>query len=207
MAATLFLARHGETDWNLERRWQGHADPPLNATGRAQSLALASVVRGLGIEAAYSSDLARARETAELVVDGLGVGVRLDRELREADVGEWSGLTTAEIERRFPAGAARRRAGRTGWDHGESYEAMAARVERALIAIAANHPGGRVLVVTHGGPVRSVRRLAGCPLPGRADVENCELDRIVVEDGRLRWLDSTCGGLHQPVRRSGGEAG
>ncbi len=197
MAATLFLARHGETEWNLERRWQGHADPPLNPTGRAQAAVLAGVVAGLGIGAVYSSDLCRAHETAAIAAEGLGLDVRLEAELREVDVGEWSGLTTPEIELRFPDGAARRRAGATGWEHGETYEAMGERVERALAAIAARHPGGHVLVISHGGPIRSVRQAAGCTLDDWPRIGNCDLDEIAVGEGRMRWLGSTRGGLHR----------
>lgn len=207
MATTLFLARHGETDWNLERRWQGHADPPLNATGRAQARALAAVVAGLDIEAVYSSDLARARETAAIAVSGLGLDVRPEPQLREVDVGEWSGLTTPEIDVRFPEGMERRRAGGTGWNHGETYEAMGERVERALVAIAAEHSGGRVLVISHGGPLRSVRRAAGCPLVDWPRIANCDLDEIAVEEGRMRWRDSLRGGLHQPEQGSRNDAG
>ena len=86
----------------------------------------------------------------------------MEAALREVDVGEWSGLTTDEIEARYPEGAARRRSGGTGWEHGESIEAMSARIVAALVAIAAAHDGETVLVVTHGGPIREVRRAAGC---------------------------------------------
>ena len=78
---TLLVARHGQTDWNLERRWQGHADPPLNETGRAAGAgARRARSPAAGIEAVYSSDLARARETAEIVADALGLaGARSTR--------------------------------------------------------------------------------------------------------------------------------
>src|SRR5579871_6119870 len=108
MAATILLARHGETEWNVARRWQGHAESDLTDTGRAQALELASLVGESGISAIYSSDLRRAADTASIVADALGLTVRVDAELREVDVGEWSGLTSAEIEARFPEGAARR---------------------------------------------------------------------------------------------------
>src|SRR5579864_7883681 len=112
----LLLARHGETDWNREHRWQGRADPPLNARGREQAAALAASLAQVPLGAIYSSDLARALETAELVGGALGVAVTSEPALREIDVGEWSGLTTAEIERTFPAGWARHRAGGDGWE-------------------------------------------------------------------------------------------
>src|SRR5579871_2475081 len=104
---TLLLARHGETDWNSERRWQGHADRPLNDTGRAQAAELAESLDGTAIAAIYSSDLARARETAEIVAARLGLTVVLDPGLREVDVGDWSGVRHDEVAARFPEGFAR----------------------------------------------------------------------------------------------------
>src|SRR5262245_46711037 len=152
MPTTFLIARHGETDWNRERRWQGHADPPLNDLGREQACALAERLRADPLDAIYSSDLARARETAEIVGRRLGIDARL----REVDVGEWSGLTTPELERLHPDGLRRRRFGGTGWERGESYAAMGARVVEALRDIAATNAGRRVLVVTHGGPMCSI---------------------------------------------------
>ena len=111
---TILLVRHGETDWNLERRWQGHIDRPLNDVGRAQARALADRLDSEPFAAVYSSDLARARETAEIVAAAHGLPVHLDPRLREADVGEWSGLTADEIERRYPEGC-----GRSGHPVGE----------------------------------------------------------------------------------------
>ena len=200
MAATLLLARHGETGWNVERRWQGHAESDLTANGRAQAQALAGRLRGRGIDAIYSSDLRRARDTAAIVAGELGLPVQVEEALREVDVGEWSGLTTDEIEKRYPAAAARRRGGETGWEHGEPIEAMGARIEAALVAIAAAHSDQTVLVVTHGGPIREMRRAAGVHSEGWHHVGNCEVDEVAVREGQIRWLDSTRGGLHQQVQ-------
>jgi broad specificity phosphatase PhoE len=197
---TLFLVRHGQTDWNLEGRWQGHADPPLNELGRDQARALAESLPGWELDAIWSSDLARTRETAEIVGDRVGVAVRFDPRLREVDVGEWSGLTTAEVERLYPGGLERRRVGQTGWESGESYEAMGARVVDGLHAIAGAEPTGRVLVVTHGGPISAVWRACGGSLADWRRAGNCDLDEIAIEDGRMRWIHSTRGGLHQQVQ-------
>jgi len=133
---TLLLARHGETDWNRERRWQGHSDTPLNDAGREQARALALELADERLDALYSSDLARSAETAEIVGGALGLAVRLDRRLREVDVGEWSGLTRGEVEERYPEGVTRRLAGGTGWEQGEAHEAMGERVRAALFEIA-----------------------------------------------------------------------
>ena len=198
---TLLLARHGETDWNLERRWQGHADPPLNDLGRKQARSLAESLAARPIDALYSSDLARARETAEIVGERIALPVGLDPRLREVDVGEWSGLTSPEVEQRFPVGLERRRAG-TGWDQGEAYEAMGARVVAALHEIAGAHPGERVVVVTHGGPIGAVWLASGGERADWVRSANCDLDEIAVESGRIRWIHSVRGGgLHQQVQR------
>jgi len=196
----VLLARHGETDWNAARRWQGHADPPLNERGREQARSLAALLAGRSVSTIYSSDLQRASETAGIVAESLGLPVRLDERLREVDVGEWSGLTTVEIEERFPGALARRRDGGSGWELGESYEAMGERVKAALLAIAGAHPDEIVLAVTHVGPVRMMRRLAGLQGEEWQRVANCDLDELAVRGGRIRWLDSTRGGLHEQVQ-------
>ncbi|HEY5099343.1 MAG TPA: histidine phosphatase family protein, partial [Gaiellaceae bacterium] len=93
---TLLLVRHGETDWNAERRWQGHADVPLNDRGREQARVLAEQLTGESIDAIYSSDLSRARDTADIVGVRLGVPVVVDADLREIDVGPIEGMTAEE---------------------------------------------------------------------------------------------------------------
>jgi broad specificity phosphatase PhoE len=188
---TLLLARHGETDWNSERRWQGHSDQPLNDRGREQARELADSLVGRRIDAVSSSDLWRARETAEIVAGRLGLPVEIDRGLREVDVGEWSGLVHTEIETRFPEGFRRWQEGLHGWEEGETYDAMGVRVVTALLAIAARHESETVLVVSHGGAIRAsqasaaglrndeFRRGESRPTP------NCSVFEFVVAEGRL----------------------
>jgi broad specificity phosphatase PhoE len=153
---TILLARHAETDWNRDHRWQGHADPPLNATGIEQAEELARRLAGEHFDAIYSSDLRRASETARAVARGRGLEVILDGGLREIDVGEWSGLSTTEIEERYPEGFARHVAGGDGWVEGEPHAVMSARVVAAVDRIAKANPGGRVLCVLHGGTIRAL---------------------------------------------------
>jgi broad specificity phosphatase PhoE len=200
MTTTLFLARHGQTDWNFEHRWQGHADPPLNEVGRTQARELGMLLAGRGVSAVYSSDLRRASETAELAAAALGLPVVLDSRLREVDVGEWSGLTTAEVEARYPEGYRRRRGGRTGWTEGEELGAMARRVVAALLEIAEHHPGETVLVVSHGGPLRAAAAACGLEPGSYPNARNGDVAEIAVRDGLMRWLDSSRGGLHQQVQ-------
>ena len=166
---TLLLARHGETEWNRDERFQGHADPPLNETGRAQAQAFAEQLAEEPIDAVYSSDLRRASETAEIVGARLGLQVEQDRGLREIDVGSWQGLTRAQIDGR-------------PWD-GETYAEHAERVTQALREISTRHPDGRVLIVSHGGTLRRVQQaVLGEPLPV---VEHCTVWTCMLENGEL----------------------
>jgi broad specificity phosphatase PhoE len=157
---TILIARHGESDWNRERRWQGQADRPLNERGREQARALAERLAHVELDAVYSSDLRRARDTAAVVAARQGLDVQVMPELREVDVGSWSGLTRAEAEERFPEGFRRWRSGFPGWEDGETYEAMTDRVVAAVERIGHDHEGGRVLVVSHGGPIRALHAAA-----------------------------------------------
>src|SRR3954451_11247139 len=118
---TVYLARHGESDWNVERRWQGHADRPLTERGRQQARPLAERLAAVDLDAVYASDLRRAWETAEAVAAPKGLQVGRLPELREVNVGSWCGLTRDECAERFPEAFARWQAGGFGWDEGESY--------------------------------------------------------------------------------------
>jgi len=182
-ATRILLARHGETDWNRIGRWQGHADPPLNETGRHQAAALAGRLTGDGVAAVYSSDLQRAGETARIVADRLRLPVVQDADLREIDVGSWSGLTRDEVRARYPDGFARWLDGEIGHD-GETREDLTDRVVSAVERIADAHPGETVLVVTHGGAIRALRRHAAGD-PGDA-IENCGTLTVDRLDGVLR---------------------
>jgi probable phosphoglycerate mutase len=158
----LLLARHGETDWNRERRWQGHADPPLNDQGRAQARELAEALAGETLDAIYASDLRRAYETAEIVGARLGVPVTSEPGLREIDVGSWSGLTREQV-----AGLE--------WD-GEPQDAHRERVLEVVRRLVRLHPQGRVLLVTHGGSLRRIFEAIGAG--DRAAAANCEVFRL-----------------------------
>jgi probable phosphoglycerate mutase len=171
---TILLARHGETDWNRDGRFQGWADPGLNDDGRAQARALADRLRDVPFDAVYSSDLRRAHETAVIVAEPHDVPVIADPGLREIDVGSWSGLTRAEIEERFP-----------GAEHhdGETREEHLGRVVAAVERIARAHTGERILVVSHGGSLRALRRhCIGEPVH---PIENCGVYELHFRDERF----------------------
>jgi broad specificity phosphatase PhoE len=191
---TIFLARHGESDWNVEKRFQGHRDRPLTERGREQAHALADLVGAEKIGAVYTSPLSRARETAEIVAARVGLKVVALPELREVDTGSWSGLSRADVEARFPEGFARWRSGGSGWENGESYDEMAERVIGALRKIAEDHPDGHVLVISHGGPIRAIHAAAeGLAIKDYRRLKpvepNARLSAVAVENGRLTRLD------------------
>ena len=161
--ARILLVRHGESEWNALGRWQGQADSPLSDLGRQQAKA---VSRSLGaLDAVASSDLQRARVTAEILASELGVGpVIVDADLRERDAGEWSGLTRAQIHERYPGwlpddpalrdGPTSHEVRRPpGW---ETDEHLCDRALAALARLAAVTGDGEALAVTHGGLVYAI---------------------------------------------------
>lgn len=158
--ARIVLLRHGETEWNREDRWQGSgSDVPLNDRGRAQAAEVADVLAARDpCSALYSSDLRRALETARIVGERLGLEVRTDPAFREMSHGHWEGKTKAEILEIWAAEyhafeSDPRRVRRPG---GDSYGDLARRLWPALDRLADRHPGERIVLVTHGGPIRLV---------------------------------------------------
>lgn len=155
----IVYARHAESTWNAAGRWQGQADPPLSARGRAQAEALAGRLGGRGgIGLLATSPLARARQTAEILGARLGLEPRPVDALKELDAGVWSGLTRAEVERRFPEELARFLSGdpEVCAGGGESRSALAARVAGALRELFSTASGGDLAVVGHLGALRSL---------------------------------------------------
>jgi broad specificity phosphatase PhoE len=193
---TILLARHGESDWNRSQRWQGFADRPLTDLGRRQAAELAARLGETELDTIYSSDLRRARETAEIVARSKGLDVHATPDLREVDVGSWSGLTRAQAEAQFPERYLRWLRGGEGWEDGETYEQMSERVVAAVQRIAALHDGGRVLVVAHGGSIRAVHAAAlGLDVHSYRRIQrvepNATLSAVCVEDDRFSELCRT----------------
>ena len=182
----LLLVRHGETDWNLQGRSQGHTDIPLNDNGIRQAKCLAERLRGIEITGAYCSDLVRARVTAETVLAGRdGMTAIVDPRLRELGLGVWEGLHATEIASRYQRE-------REEWvsspssfriSGGETLVEVQARMDSAFDAILSSHDEGTVLVVSHGYAL--ITWICG--------VLGLHLDRF-----RHIWLDPT--GVSEVIR-------
>jgi alpha-ribazole phosphatase/probable phosphoglycerate mutase len=191
----LLLARHGESLWNAERRFQGATDIALSDRGRAQAEALARGLRGYRVRAAYVSPYRRAVETAERALRGTGVPLVIDEELRELSLGEWEGCTVEEVRARDgdPYVAWLRAPHDCPPPGGEPLPVVSERVQAALARIAAAHPAGDdVLVVAHGGVISVYAcYLLGCSFNDlwRLRVDNASL--TVVRPPRLVSLNDT----------------
>lgn len=159
---TLYLVRHGETDWNAAGRCQGRADVPLNAAGLAQARELSERLSGLEFDAAYTSPLARARATAAEILRPHGLRAAGVPELVELSYGELQGTTTADWEPSFRA-AWEATPWAVSFPAGESLAMAQARAVPVLERIVAAHPGETVLIVGHG----HVNRLLALHLLGR----------------------------------------
>ncbi len=152
----VLLVRHGESTWNAERRVQGQLDPPLSGEGRRQAGLLARRLAGRTLAGFYSSDLQRAMETSTLVGDALGQAPVPLPSLREIYLGEWEGVRTEDIARRFPK-VWEKWVREPDWDlvpGAESGASFEARAGDAIAGIFNLHASGEVLVVTHGGVIQ-----------------------------------------------------
>lgn len=158
----LLLARHGETAWNDERRYQGHIDIPLNAAGEKQAAALARRLAAFEpLHAIYSSDLIRAQATAQPVASVKHLELHLDPRLRELNLGKIEGLTFTEAEKQYPVII-------QNWLNnydkpppgGETFSELTARIQTFLTDMAEKHVDQTVLVVAHGGTLSAILRLA-----------------------------------------------
>lgn len=174
------LVRHGETDWNRERRIQGSTDIPLNDTGREQARATGELLASRRWTALVASPLSRAAETARLIGAAVGLGApELEPRLAERDYGEAEGLTGPEIDARYPDG--------TDVPGREPREAVAERAVAALHDLAARHPGEAVIVVAHGGVIRSVLETVA-PGRHREPITNGSVHSFRHADGSLELV-------------------
>jgi 2,3-bisphosphoglycerate-dependent phosphoglycerate mutase len=197
LSTELVVVRHGETEWNLAGRQQGHMDSPLTELGQRQAAALAERLAGEHFDVLYSSDLGRAMRTAECIARTTGLAVVPESGLRERNLGIMQGLTYAEVEQQYPEVFGLFRSGDPDYvlPSGESSRERYERHVRTAVEIAARHVGGRVLLVAHGGVLASLFRFTlaiDLEQPRRFKLYNASLNSFCVrgKDWRLgTWGD------------------
>ena len=171
----IYLVRHGETNWNRARRIQGSTDIPLNDTGRGQAAETGRLLARRSWDAVYASPLLRAYETASIIADELGLPTPTPvPELVERNYGAAEGLTGAEIEKRYPGAVPGR----------ETREEVAARVVPAILALAEAHPGESIVVVSHGGVIRTILNTIA-PLAPAEQIRNGSVHSLRHSEGTL----------------------
>ncbi len=187
----IFLIRHGEAEGNLYRRAQGQFDTPLTPRGRAQAEALAARFADIRLDAVWSSDLARARETAEAAARGSGVTVRQDPRLREIALGVWEDMPWGNIEERWPEQLRYFSFEPHRWSvpGSETLESVQNRMEAAVLSLAEAWPDGTVAVASHGMAIRALlARVTGVRAEEIRRVqhpENTAVALLTAENGRL----------------------
>jgi probable phosphoglycerate mutase len=194
----VIVVRHGETEWNRIGRQQGHLDSPLSETGIAQAEAIAERLAGEEFTALYSSDLGRAFHTAERIAARTGREIIKDARLRERHLGIFQGLTREEAHVKHPDESERLDSGDPDYriPGGESARARYERMVACIEEIAARHPGERIVIVSHGGALRSLfYRTVGIPLsaPRAFKLFNASINRFYFEDGA--WKLATWGDI------------
>ena len=198
-ATRLIVVRHGETAWNVDTRIQGHLDIPLNATGLWQARQLGDALAGEAISTIYTSDLLRARRTAQAVADATGAALVDEPGLRERAFGSFQGRTFAEVETEHPEQARRWRQRDPDYapDGGESLRVLRERVVDTTHRLAARHPGELVLLVTHGGVLDVLYRAAtrqDIQAPRTWQLGNAAINRLLWTHGHglslVGWADT-----------------
>lgn len=211
-ATRLIAIRHGETDWNVGARIQGHTDIALNDKGRWQAAQLAQALADEPLDAVYASDLGRAFDTALAFAAPKGLPVVADRGLRERQFGCFEGLSFDEIEQRWPEQARRWRKREPGFgpEGGETLEQFYGRIVQTVQRLALRHPGESIALVSHGGVLdclyRAATRLA-LDAPRTWQVGNASINRLLHTEGGLTlvgWSDT--GHLEGVVRDVGAAA-
>lgn len=181
LGTRICIIRHGETAWNVEKRIQGHTDIPLNATGRAQALAMAFNAAHHRFNAIYSSDLARALETARVLAQREDQEVTCLPQLRERHFGLFQGLTAAQGAERYPEAYTHYQTRDLDYDFetGESLRRFTERVSEAIDWLVRHHGGQTIAAVSHSGVLDVIyRRATGRPLHTPRDfaIPNCALN-------------------------------
>lgn len=196
------LIRHGQTFWNIEGRWQGHADSPLTEDGLRQAKALAERLARMPFSVLYSSDLGRAKDTAKIIARQTGHDVLFDPRLRERNVGVFQGLTLMEMKERFPEAYERYANHDSDFviPQGESMDRRFAINIDWVNEIAEKHRGRCVVAVTHGGVLNSMFRYV-LKLPPEANrrykIKNASINSFV--HGENGWVLQTWGDVSHVI--------
>ncbi|MEC7758196.1 MAG: histidine phosphatase family protein [SAR324 cluster bacterium] len=193
----IILIRHGETEWNSQKRMQGHSNSDLSSVGQAQIQALGQWMKNVPFDLIYSSDSLRAKQTAESITQFSGHELQFDQRLREKNLGVFEGLTSEEARERHPEVFRLFKTAGSKYviDEGESTQQLQDRALEIVNEIRIKHPEERVLLVTHGGFIRVVMKHSlGLSLetPTRFLIRNTGVFRLVWED---KWLVSQMGGV------------
>jgi uncharacterized phosphatase len=177
---SLYLVRHGETDWNAQRRIQGSTDIPLNAMGRDQAETTGRLLARRDWDGVFSSPLSRAFETASIIAEEVGLeDPQAIAALVERNYGEAEGLNWQQVEHRFP--------GDTPVPGRETHAEVAERVLPALVELAASRPGESLIVVSHGGVIRSVLNVVD-PGVAHGSITNGSIHSFELVDGSLELV-------------------
>lgn len=194
MCYELYFIRHGETDWNKQNRFQGHTDIPLNQNGRNQAMLLSSEVRNLGIQAVVCSDLARAKETAEIAFSGLDLPMFTTPSLREIKLGVVEGLTKTEVVSKF--GESRYLTYSSihpsdldfSFPEGETKLNVVARAKFFLEEFLAKNSYKTIAVSTHGGVLywfcHSCDGSPSKPIP----ITHCTVYKVILDHNNWRYI-------------------
>lgn len=189
MLERVLLIRHGETDWNAQRRWQGYEPTALNETGFAQARALAKHLSARPIRALYTSDLPRALQTAEVIGAELKLTPEIDIRWREINVGIFQGHTSEEVEKLFPEELAQWVSHNLSYTvpKGESRLALQMRAYEAWQTVIKRSIGPEIAIVSHGGTIKALlRQLAGNHEP-RLSIHLTNTSITTFEHGRKGW--------------------
>lgn len=201
--AEVLVIRHGQTNWNIEKRLQGHCDVPLNEKGIEQALLLADTLKEEKVDAIYSSDLSRAYKTAEEIAKYHQLPVHQDARLRERSYGAFEGLSREEVKTRYPESHALWYAADPdhvfppGNQPAESMRNFHNRVIDALCDIASHHVGQKIVVVAHFGIIEAAYRVVNnipIDVRSRVPVLNTSINRFLIGKDHIElvtWAESS----------------
>ncbi len=194
----IILIRHGETEWNSQKRMQGHSNSDLSEVGRGQIQALGELMKNVSFDHIYSSDSLRARQTAEAITQYSGHTLQFDQRIREKNLGVFEGLTSTEAKERHPEIYRLFKTAGANYviDEGESTQQLLERALEFIEEIRLRHPQERVVMVTHGGVVRVLMKHAlglSIDAPTRFIIKNTGIFGLIWNEN---WLVTQMGGVY-----------